>query len=283
MSTALRNLALAHLNRHPDRSARTLERHPPAAVAKVLLQAPPASSAAVLERLDPRWAGTCLEGFPDETRRLVLSELQVAAAAAVVRLLPQAVREDWVAGLPDSKRQVIHRALLHPPHSAGALVDTSVPTLFDDWTVGQATDHLCQQSESVPRDLVVVDRSRRVVGSVESGRLLCAHRERTVRSLPLRALRTVPEAAPVSALVGERWREAASIAVVDPSGTFAGILTADTLQPAAQRRSPPPAASLAAAIGELYWLGLCKILEGFSVAPAAARRKRNGIHGKRQL
>ena len=281
MSTALHNLALVQVNRHPDRSARILERYPPAAVARFLLQAPPASSAAVLARLEPRFASTCLEGFPSETRPLVLSEFSVPAAAAVLRLLPRPVREDWLAALPDSNRQAIQRAIRHSPHSAGALANARVPTLFDDWTVGEATDHLCRYGESVPRDVVVVDRSRHVVGTVASGRLLCAPRELSVRALPPEAARTVPDAAPISALAGEQWRREAPIAVVDPSGAFAGILTADMLQPGAERESPTQAANLMAAIGELYWLGLWRLMEGFSVAPRAARRTRNEPHGNR--
>ena len=283
MSTALRNLALVHLNRHPDRSARILESRPPAAVAEVLLQAPPAGSAAVLARLEPRFASTCLECFPAETRRLVLSELPVPAAAAVLRLLPQAVSDDWVAGLPDSTRQVIHRAVRRAPHSAGALANDRVPVLFEDWTVAQATAYLCKQGESVAGALVVVDRSRRVVGTVAPGRLLCAPGESTVGALPPEAARTVPEAVPVSALAGERWRRAAILAVVDSSGAFSGILTADMLQSEANSTSLPPAAGLVAALGELYWFGLWRIVEGFSVAPLTARRMRNSVHGKRQL
>ena len=281
MSTALRNLALVHLNRHPDRSARILESRPPAAVAEVLLQAPPAGSAAVLARLEPRFASTCLECFPAETRRLVLSELPVPAAAAVLRLLPQAVSDDWVAGLPDSTRQVIHRAVRRAPHSAGALASDKVPVLFDDWTVAQAADRLCKRGGSVPGPVVVVDRSRRVVGTLEPGRLLCAPRESTVGALPPEAVRTVPDVTPVSALAGETWRRAAFLAVVDASGAFSGILTADMLQSRVKPKAPPPAASLVVAIGELYWLGLWRMVEGFSVVPLTARRMRNSTHGKR--
>ena len=281
MSTALRSLVLVHLNRHPDRSARILERHPPAEVAKLLLQGPPTSSAAVLARQEPRFASTCLEGFPAETRSLVLSELPVPVAAAMVRLLPQADRDDWLAGLPDSKRQVIRKAVRRAPHSAGALANDKVPILFDDWTVAQATDHLCRRGESVSGAVVVVDRSRRVVGMAEPGRLLCAPGESTVGALPPEAARTVPDATPISALAGETWRRAAPIAVVDTSGAFSGILTADMFQSGARLKSPPPAASLVAAIGELYWLGLWRIVEGFSVAPLTAHRIRNSTHGKR--
>lgn len=281
MSTALRNLALVHLNRHPGRSARILESHPPAAVAEVLLQGPPASSAAVMACFEPRFASTCLQGLPVETRRLVLSELPVSAAAAVVRLLPQAVRDDWMAGLPDSKRQAIHGAVRREPHSAGALANDKVPVLFVDWTVAQATDRLCKRGGSVPEAVVVVDRSRRVVGTVESGRLLCAPRESTLGALPPEAARTVPDATPVSALAGGAWSRAALVAVVDSSGAFSGVLTADMLQSRAKPKSPPPAASLVAAIGELYWLGLWRLMEGFSAAPAAARRMNDKNHGKR--
>lgn len=280
MSTALRNLALVHLNRYPDQSARILERHPPTAVARLLRQAAPTSSAAVLARLQPRLASTCLEGFPAETRSLVLSELPVPAAAAMVRLLPEAVRDDWVDGLSDSKRQVIRRALRRAPHSAGALANDKGPILFDDWTVAQAADHLCKRGESVPREVVVVDRSRRVVGTLSSGSLLCAPRESTVGALPLEAARTVPDATPISALAGERWHRAAPIVVVDRSGAFSGILTTDLVQPWARRQSPP-AAALAAAIGELYWLGLWRLMEGFSVAPGGTRGTKIGNHGKR--
>lgn len=281
MSTALRNLALVHLNRHPDRSARILESHPPAAVAKVLLQAPPASSAAVLALLEPRFANTCLDSFSAETRLQVLSELPVPAAAAVLRLLPEAARDDWLTGLPDSQRQVIYRAVRRAPHSAGALANDKVPILFDDWTVAQAIDRLCERGEPVLGAVVVVDRSRQVVGTVEPGRLLCASRESTVGALPPEAARTVPDAIPVSALAGEARRRATPIAVVDPSGAFSGILTTDMLEAGATPKAPPPAASLVAAIGEIYWLGLWRIMEGFSAAPLAARRMDNKTHGKR--
>ncbi len=273
-------LAAVHIERHPGDSARILERHESVVVARALVQASSDHAAGVLARMELRTAIDCFELLPLEFRLRVLAGLPARTAASFLRQLPADGRGEMLSGLPTEVRATIEAALSQPPHSAAALADPDVRTLFSDLTVGEAIKHLCQGGRPAPATVFVIDRSRRVVGSVTAGRLCCAPRSAPVTSLQLEPVRTVPFQASVRSLVADRSRTDWPLAVVDDSGMFCGVLSEDVTQSVSRERPGRDVSHVAAALGEFYWVGLRDLMGSLgniflrTPAPAGATRDR---------
>ena len=281
MSVGTRNLAFEHLHRNPAEAVRVLDRHPPASVAEVLAEAPPETSAGVLVLLPPLEAAACLKRLPVATRHQVLQACSAPASAALLRVLPETSRKSMLEGVADRERKQIERALRLPPESAGAAADPRACILYDDMPVEQAIHRLREGRAAVESTLIVISRHRRVQGAVTLGQLLVAPRDRTVGSLQLAKARTVSQGVSLSALVSDERNRAEPVAVLDPTGRVAGVLSEGALRASAQPRAPQRAAHLASAVCELYWCGIGRLLgEAIaiqSVAPQASGGSRAEI------
>lgn len=274
MGPAIRNLALVHLERSPEEAARILEGCPSREVAVLLGRAAPAVSARALSRLSPRFAADCFAGLPTEVYPDVLGALSPTAAAALLRHAAEAVREAALAGLPEGSSASIRRALSYPRASAGALASMDVPTLFGDLSVDRAIEELGAHAGSVPDRVLVVDRSRRVLGALRTATLCWAPRDATVGSLSLEVLHPVPADVPVAALAGDHRWEAAPAPVVDRAGAFLGVLNPESVRRVVRRDSARPATELVAAFSELCWFGLSGALAGLTAGSSLSDRAR---------
>lgn len=268
MSTAARRMAHAHIGRHPEESARVLERLEPHEIAEMLRDAPTGSVATVISRFAPPVAGACMACLPGEKRSAILAALPVPIAAALLRPLQPAEREEALGGLPKGSRTSLDRALSYSEQSAGALADPSAVTLHADLTVQEASARFREGAEPVPPRIFVLDRSQRLLGSVTPGTLLGSAPKATVGSLAIEPAHGVVAGVDVAALLA-RDRPEESVPVVDTEGTFLGVIDEETLR---GRRTIGVSLSLihpAAAMGELYWLGLREIFGGLSSGPRA--------------
>ena len=270
MTAGTRALALEHLHRNPAEAAKVLERYPPTNVAKALADAPEETLAGVLALMSPMEAGACLEGLPAASRREVLQTCPVATSAALLRVLPEASRANILEGIAASERELIERALRLPPDSAGAAADPRACTLPDDLAVGQAIDRLRETGASVPPTLFVISRDRRLRGAVTLGQLLVAPRDWPVGSLWLASARTVSQRVSVSALASDQRQSGGPVAVLDPSGRLAGVLSEDALRALQERGAPRRATNLIGAICELYWCGMGRLLGEALAIPRVA-------------
>lgn len=271
MSAGTRDLALEHLRRNPAEAARVLERCPPERVAEILADAPSETSAGVLALLPPVEAAACIERMPVPARHRVLQACPAAVSAGLLLAQPEAWRKSILEGLDDPTRQRIDLALRFPPGSAGAVADPRPRTLYDDLTVEEAIDRLREDPESAASALLVISRNRRVCGAVAPGQLLVAPTDWSVGSLRLAKARTVPQSASLSALVSNNDYRGQPVAVLDPSGRLAGVLSEETLRSVARPKSPRQAAQLTGALCELYWCGMSRLLgEAFSIRRVAS-------------
>lgn len=260
MATALRNLALVQLQRRPEEAARTLERCSSSDAAALLLHAAPDVAARVLALVSPRFAARCFGALPGETRTAVLNELSPLPAAALLRRCPGNLRS---ASLDDLSAQVaapIRNALAYPPGSAGAFVSAEALTLFDDLPVERAIEILGGRPDAVPDRVVVLDRSRRVLGILRTAALCLPSRDATVGSLMCETVPVISASTPVADLAGDRRWEGSVVPVVDRSRAFVGVLNPESLRRDADRDSVHPATQLVVAFSELSWFGLTTVL-----------------------
>ena len=260
MATALRNLALVQLQRRPEEAARTLERCSSSDAAALLRHAAPAVAAGVLALVSPRFAARCFAALPAETRTGVLNELSPLSAAALLRRCPGDLREASLDDLSARVAAPIRNALAYPPGSAGASASAEALTLFDDLPVGRAIEILGSRPDAVPDRVVVLDRSRRVLGIFRTAALCLPSRDATVGSLMLETVPVISASTPVADLASDRRWEGSVAPVVDRSRAFVGVLDPESLRRDSGRDPARPATQLVVALSELCWFGLTTAL-----------------------
>ena len=263
MQTATQKTAQVHMGHHPEEAARVLEGFSPGEIVVALQAAPVESAAGVLACFAPVLAGSCLAHWPEGQRSRVVEQLPVSIAAALLRQMEPAVREDVLGGLSATARASLNQALRYPDQSAGALADPSVLALHSDLTVEEALARLSESDGPVASRIFVLDRSQRLVGAVTPGQLLNSRRDTPVESLELDTAPGMPAHASAQTL-GARQASLEPIAVVDSQGTFLGAIGADTLKNLGTRKSRPPAMHLLASLSEFYSLGLSEMFGGSS-------------------
>ena len=261
MQTAMQKTAYVHMNRHPEEAARVLERFSSDEIVAALRAAPVESAAGVLACFAPALASSCLAHWPEGVRSRVVEQVPASIAAALLRQLEPAVREDVLGGLSATVRTALNQALRYPAQSAGALADPSVLTLHSDLTVEEALARLSESRRPVSSRLFVLNRSQRLVGAVAPGQLLSSRRETPVGSLELDTTPGMPSHASAQTL-GAKPLSSEPTAVVDPQGTFLGIIGADTLKRLGGQKVRPPALHLLASLSEFYSLGLSALFGG---------------------
>ena len=277
MATAIRDLALVHLERRPEEAARVLERCPAAEAAALLEHASPVVAARLLALVSPRFAAACFAGLPAETQAEALRELSPPPAAALLRGQPRAAREALLAALPANVAAPIRDSLAYPKDSAGALASGDALTLFEDLPVERAVAMLGRHRDAVPDRVVVLDRARRVLGVLRTPTLAWAPPDATVGSLPREDLPVVRATTPAAKLVGDRRWDGALAPVVDRSGAFLGVLAPASLRQLRRQEPARPTTQLVIAFSELCWIGLSAVLAGRAAgAPEAETERRRG-------
>ena len=278
MGTALRSLALVHLDRHPEEAARVLERCSAEDVTAFLSHTEPKVSARLLAVLSPGFASACLDGLPVPAQQAVLAELSPLGAAAILRLRPHRARECLLSGVPVRVAGAIRSALSYPRGSAGAAAAPDALTILDDMTVEEAIESVGARRDRPPDRVVVLSRSRRFRGVLRTPDLCWAPRDTAVGALPLEPVRAVAGTATVARLAADARHDGAFLPVVDRSGAFLGIVGTETLRGAARRTSVGQATDFVAAFSELCWFALTGLMaalaDGFLSPSTAARAGR---------
>ena len=274
MATAIRNLALVHLERHPEAAARVLERGAPGEAAALLREAAPFVSARLLGLVGPRFAADCFAALPPEAQTAVLSELTPPAGAALLRYQAREAREELLRALPAGAAARLRDALAFPPGSVGASGVSRAATLFGDLSVERAIELLGGHRDSVPDRIVVLDRARRVLGVLRTPTLCWAPRTASVGSLGLETVLVIPAGSPLASLRGDdRW-EGGPAPVVDASGAFLGVLDTVSLRRTHPQGSTGAVTQTVAALSELCWVGLGVLLAGRSGDGSRAESER---------
>lgn len=164
---------------------------------------------------------------PDYAAEL-LEELPSDDAADMVAELPPEAREAVLAEVED--RADVEQLLTYAEESAGGLMTTEVVAVDQDATLGEAIAEIRRQSgeEDEPYDIYVVDRDRRLVGTIPVARLVVHAPERRVRDVMRPPTATVaPEQDQEQvARIMARYNIAA-VPVVDSGDHLLGLITFD--------------------------------------------------------
>lgn len=271
-------LTQAFINASPAAAARVLEQGTDEAIAEVLALLDAESGARVLSRMVPLTSARVLEATLPHAAAKIVRELPLDVAAALLRRVPDSTRERLISDLGTGPRA---RALVelsqHDPNTAGALMDPLVLAVSVDSTAGEALQRVAREPATALHYLYVVAEHGHLVGVVGQRELMLQDAD-----IPLASIMTPrPEALPSGAnreavLAHPAWQRLYAVPVVDAKDTLLGAIRYETLRRIERdlgrgTHSADPRVT-AAALGELYALGLGGIAE---VAASAVRGSRH--------
>lgn len=268
-------LALAFMESHPARAAKTLEQMPVSRAAAVLGAVPAGAASAVLHEMTVPSASECLGALPAGEAAAIVAELGIDEAAGILRAMQPERREPLLAELPADVRNPIARVLRYDEGTAGAVMDPSVFQLPDDVIVADARLRLMRAKRELLYYLYVVDRGNHLVGVLDIPELMLARPREPVSASMHRDVDRLNVGLPVS-LVREHagWQRYHAIPVVDDENRLLGAIRYQTLrrlEREASDRGPDPAQLTAGALAEVFQLGTTGLVAGLASTASVGR------------
>jgi len=262
----------AYVGAQPDDAARRMESRPAAELATLFESLGTETIASVLQHLAPARAAAAVEAMPVETAVGILETLPVSTVANFLRGVPGGASSALLAGMPVARRDALTHQLSYPADCAAGVMDPLVVAVPQSATAAEARALLEAHVDQVYYYLYVVDPEHRIVGVFDMAELMRAAPGAPVRTFMRTSVRWLAADAPlVSVFAHPGWRDLDAMPVADAEGRLLGVLRHLKMRRLFEERSPDEegvdGVRTVIALGELYWLGLCGVLQGFSTAP----------------
>lgn len=266
---------------HPVAAARLLEQIPAGQVSDFLATADSTSAARTLEHMNMELAAACLEEMEPEAAIGLVGELHPEAQVSVLRLMPATARKPLIDGLPEELSGPLKRMLKYPKGTVGELMDPFVFTVPEDISVQETLKRARAAKLEMPFYVYVLNREQVLVGIVSLKNLIRTKRNNPLSSEMRRELVSLNAAsAQAEMLKSPYWREFHILPVIDDDGLFQGVVRYQTIARLREERAGEPGKDdlleTALALGELYWMGLSGVVDGFS-----GRRDRDPVERAR--
>lgn len=252
--------------RRPELAARVLETQPAQAGAELLGQLPEGIVAEILKRMVPREATRRLRLLhPDKTAR-TLGLLSPTTAASLMRGLPARETESLLANTPQNVAKPLRFLLRYPATVVGACMQASALLLPRDVDVAGARELIRSSAEDLERQLLVVDRNQRLVGSITTASLLREDPERPLSRLMNPAPLALHSRTGIHAAAEHPgWEHWDPLPVINREQRVVGLLHHADLRQALRSRSHHRNDSVSSSLVELMelsWHGMADLLEG---------------------
>jgi len=254
---------------HPDDVARRLERLDVDDAVLVVSALPPDNAAALLPHVAQSHAARILTALSAEAAAAVTVAMPVDLAASLLRRVEPPVVVRMLSALPAEQSRSLGALLAHEPLTAGGVMDPEVFTLPVTASVADARDLIAANPEHLYYYVYVVDAQQRLVGVLDIAQLLQADANAPVRTVVSPHVTWLSADAPLpSVFAHPGWRAFDALPVVDLDGRFLGVLRHRRMRQLQEEDTPASgddsAVRTVMALGEVYWLGLCGLLQGIA-------------------
>ncbi|HYN99920.1 MAG TPA: CBS domain-containing protein [Actinomycetota bacterium] len=279
VSAAASGLVRRYIDAHPVDAARVMEKYPGELSSAVLRDVPLDRLAPVIAAMSDHAAAECVAAMEPARAAAVLEVLDLDQAAALLRRTAEPERDRILDLMPADQAAQLRRVLAFPPGSAGALMDPKVLSVPESLTAAEALEYVRAAPHLAIYYLYIYDdETSRLSGVVNLRELMLAEPRTPLTEIMATSVDRLSAGADRQAiLVHPGWAEYHSLPVVDDGGRFVGALRYETLRRLeGQARTEVPSASLAASLGELYWVGLSGILRGMGHVVTPEPLKRTG-------
>jgi magnesium transporter len=268
-------LAGRFIEAHPVDAARVMERFAGELSSAVLQNVPLDRMIPVVAAMSDHVAAECVSAMDPPRAAAVLKALDLDQASALLRRVADPQRDLLLDRMSPDLAAQLRRVLAFPPGSAGALMDPKVLSVPETLTAAEALDQVRAAPHLAIYYLYIYDEDSRLSGVVNLRELMLAEPQTPLTEMMATGVDRLAATADRKAiLVHPGWTEYHALPVVDDGGRFVGALRYETLRRLeGQARTEAPSASLAASLGELYWVGMSGILRGMGhvAAPAPFR------------
>lgn len=254
---------------HPDEVARRLERMPPGDAAGVVSALPPGTAAVLLPHVAPADAARILADLPPDSAAAVARSMRIDLAASLLRRMAPARGSTLLDALPEEQAHGLRALLAHGPETAGGVMDPHVLTVPAAVTAGEARRLLEAAPAHLYYYIYVIDADHRLAGVLDLAELMQADPDAPLRTLIGPGVTWLAADAPLESVFAHPgWRTLDALPVVDRDGRFLGALRHRRMRELQEQRSAPDdgdrAVRAVMALGEIYWLGLCGLLQGIA-------------------
>ena len=259
-------LVASFFRTHPDDGARILEATSPQEAAALLESIEPEAAALVVRRIATTAGSSYLAAMNPEAAGAVLAEFPVETVGRFLRCMEEPLQEALLGLLPNEMARQARLLLQYPENTAGALMDPLAYTVPDDVTAEQIHRMLQRKPEGIFFYVYVVDRDHRLRGVLDLRELMQANPQAPVSSIMNDDMTILPAGMDLVTLLRHPgWHELDALPVVDENGIFLGMIRQRLIRQISQS-SEQDGQSLASwevllALGELYWIGLGKLLD----------------------
>ena len=268
---------------HPDDVARRLERLEVDDAVLVVSAMASDNAAALLPHVAQTHAARILTALSAEAAAAVTGAMPVDLAASMLRRVEPPVVTRILTALPNERSRSLGALLAHEPLTAGGVMDPEAFTLPLAASVADARNLVAANSQHLYYYVYVVNADHRLVGVLDIAQLLQADATAPLRTVvPLHVTWLSADAPLASVFAHPGWRTYDALPVVDHDGRFLGVLRHRRMRQLREEEAPASgddrAVRTVMALGEVYWLGLCGLLQGIastaseSAAPESAAR-----------
>jgi magnesium transporter len=198
----------------------------------------------LFDALEPETGSQVLLELEDATREDVLEDMDVQRlppmvdemesddAADIVGELDDEVRERVLQQVPEEQRAEVEKLLTYPEDSAGGIMALEVPWVRKTHTVARAIEMVRAHHRDMEEisEIFVVDRDRRLVGSILPVELLLADPEATVSDImdtEVVAVRPEEDQQEVAAIASKY--DLLNVPVTDAENRLLGVITYDDI------------------------------------------------------
>ena len=264
---------------HPQDAARSLDRLSPGDLAELLAALPAETGGAAIAHLTPAVAVRAIERLPVDDAARRLEHLRLDLLATLIRRLPPAAAEPILEALPADRARPARALLSQAAGTAGAIMDPEILTIPLESTVADARALIAAHPEHLYYYLYVVDADHRLFGVLDLAELLQAQ-DGPIRAVVNTTVVALPAGMPLKAVVAHSgWRGLDALPVVGDNRRFLGVIRHRSMRQLVERdktvATDDGGVRTVLALGEVYWLGLCGLLQGIATAagePASGDR-----------
>jgi Mg/Co/Ni transporter MgtE len=279
--TAALMLVEQYVTTHPEGAARRVERASDADQARIVASLPPPQCATLLRHMAPAMAVRALSTLNPEAAADALALLPLDLTASLVRRLDAVAAEPLLDAMPATLREAVRALLAHAPNTAGGVMDPLVLTVPLAATVGEARTIVEREPGHLYYYVFVVDGEHRLTGVCDLAELMQADPADPLQVVVKAGVVWIAASTPLDAVVVHpAWQHFDALPVVGESRRFLGLLrhrrVRQIVAQGAQATGQDGAVRTVVALGEIYWLGLCGLLQGISATasePAAAKEE----------
>lgn len=216
---------------HPADIAELLDRlDEPRVRQRVFHLLPQGAASAVLSLVSPGARDELAADLSDRELAGLVQGLDTDDAVDLLGALPEERTPAVLAEMPPALAEEIGGLLVHPPDTAGGIMQTEYVAVPQYATVEQAIGLIRRAQDEVPEvhDVFVVNLERHVTGILPLSNLVLARPDESVANIMERHVISVPVGMPQDevARVLQKY-DLVTVPVVDPEGRLAGRVTID--------------------------------------------------------